>query len=600
MGRTHLSNPRGRLLAIFLTAGIVVPCLVRPVHAGANFGRLSGTVTDTQGTPLMGATLLIAGPALNATLGVNSFAERVITDAHGRFSVEHLVPGLYSLRVTFPTRMPMLRNGVRVTAGQTVQQNFVLTEIFTSLRFQVPQRTVSTWGEDWKWVLRSSSATRPILRYQQVARSTPSAKHSKPQQLASQRFIGLTVGGGRRGEDQATDPGLGSVLAYLRYLSPDSDLLVAGSMTANGVEASSLATAFRKNLLNGDPQVLAVAVHQLSFSSGFPFIASDARGLLSRAQGVALSYSRARRLSGSLTLTTGFEVDYLNAARDAVMARPSMKLEYQANPSTTVAIRYGAFRSDGDGSLLDRIGTLNAFPRVTLRHFRPQLEYYNHASAALNHRLTKTSRVEVAAYRDFFRNPGVWGFGGTSVLAGLAGSFLPNPAAGGVILNAGNYGSTGLRASYSRTLGSYLETSFGYALGSALDIDPASTSNGDSNTTFSRFLRAERSQSLAGKVSARLPVSNTRIITSYEWLQRGRVTTVDPYGQAALQIQPFLGILIRQPLPTLAFLPAHIEALADFRNLLAQGYVPFSPSGEKPLLLTSAYRSFRGGFSVQF
>jgi hypothetical protein len=75
---------------------------------------------------------------------------------------------------------------------------------------------------------------------------------------------------------------------------------------------------------------------------------------------------------------------------------------------------------------------------------------------------------------------------------------------------------------------------------------------------------------------------------------------VDPYGQADLQLQPFLDVQIRQPLPALAFLPAHIEAVADFRNLIAQGYSPLTQSGEMTLLLSSAYRSVRGGFSVEF
>jgi hypothetical protein len=83
-------------------------------------------------------------------------------------------------------------------------------------------------------------------------------------------------------------------------------------------------------------------------------------------------------------------------------------------------------------------------------------------------------------------------------------------------------------------------------------------------------------------------------------MPQDRVTLVDPYGQANLQMQPYLGIQIRQPLPALAFLPARIEALADFRNLLAQGYVPLTQAGDNPVILTSAYRSFRGGFSVQF
>jgi len=36
----------------------------------------------------------------------------------------------------------------------------------------------------------------------------------------------------------------------------------------------------------------------------------------------------------------------------------------------------------------------------------------------------------------------------------------------------------------------------------------------------------------------------------------------------------FLNLFIRQPIPTLGFLPAHMEAVIDLRNLLAQGYVP--------------------------
>jgi hypothetical protein len=113
-------------------------------------------------------------------------------------------------------------------------------------------------------------------------------------------------------------------------------------------------------------------------------------------------------------------------------------------------------------------------------------------------------------------------------------------------------------------------------------------------------LHPEQTTSLAGKISAEIPVTHTRFITSYEWVPNDRVTLVDPYGQASLQIQPYLGVQIRQPLPTFAFLPAHIEALADFRDLLAQGYVPVSQGDQKPVLLSSGYRCFRGGFSVQF
>jgi hypothetical protein len=88
------------------------------------------------------------------------------------------------------------------------------------------------------------------------------------------------------------------------------------------------------------------------------------------------------------------------------------------------------------------------------------------------------------------------------------------------------------------------------------------------------------------------------LTTSYLHLPHHRITSVDPYGQASVGMHPYLNLEVRQPLPNIAFIPARIEALADFRNLLEQGYVPVFGAGEDPLLLSAAYRSFRGGFSV--
>ena len=76
------------------------------------------------------------------------------------------------------------------------------------------------------------------------------------------------------------------------------------------------------------------------------------------------------------------------------------------------------------------------------------------------------------------------------------------------------------------------------------------------------------------------------------------VSRQDPYGEALYMMDPNLNLRLRQPLPSF-FLPAKVEALADFRNLLAQGYVPVNtPEGQ--LLLVPSFRSFRGGFSFQF
>lgn len=588
-----------KLLVPLLALSAAVGLSTLPLRAQGRSGRVSGTVSDTQGHALLGATVTLMGPLLASPLAGKSTVERVITDAQGRFSVERLLPGWYSFQVTASTHLPAMRSGIHVEPGKTSQQNFVLGDILAPLRVQVPQGSVSSWGQDWKWILRTASASRPVLRFQQA--QSPSRKKGEKRLSAgpSQRMIAM-MPGSARGRALAGDPGLGSVMAYVRPLSDNSDLLLAGSMAANGTAASSLATALRRNLMKGDPQELTLVVHRLSFSEGVALATPQGHGAPRNGQALVLSYAHTRRLTGALSLTGGFEVDYLNAAQDAVSTRPRLGVEFQISPTTSLALRYGAMRPVDDGSLLDRIGTLQAFPRVTMKGFRPMLERLNHAEVSLSRHLGSNSRVELALYRDLFENAAIWGFASGEVLHLLAGSFLPNPAASGVTFNAGNYKSSGVRAAFTRALGSRVETAVIYAIGDALVFDPAFRAGQRPVGNLSETLRPQRTRTFGGKFTSRIPVTETEVTTSYQWIPGGRVTGVDPYGQSALQLQPFLGIQIRQPLPSVAFLPARIEALADFRNLLAQGYVPMSPGSEDALVLTPAYRSFRGGFSVQF
>ncbi len=574
----------------------LLPNLLASPPRDSDLGRLSGSVLDNSGNPLTGATVLVIGPLGTGARALES-VERLVTDANGKFRAEHLLPGWYSLRVTAPARMAALRNGVRVDAGQMSLERFVLADIFAAAASgKSAQSNVASWGEDWKWILRASATTRPILRYQQT--SQVAKRTSKPPLPASQRLIGVTPGTSSR-DSLARDAGMGSVLAYLRPLSQDADMLVAGSMTADGSQASSLATAIRRNMAKGDPQELSVAVHYLNLGMGILSPGADARGGLGRAQGVVLSYSHTRRLSDHLSLTVGLVADYLDAVMDAASMRPAAKVEYRVDPSTLVAVRFGATDAAQGATLLERIGALNDFPRVTLRAYRPKLENLNHAEASVSRKFGNHSRVEVAAFRDQFEDAALWVFGRPEDLGLLAGNALPNPAVDGATFNAGNYRSSGFRTVYWRDFGPHLDTAFMYAFGRELTVRPGDSAAPREGGNLRDALRADQSHTLTGKVSARLPMSKTQITTSYQWLARGRVTDLDPYGQAALQLQPFLGVQIRQPIPALAFIPAHIEALADFRNLLGEGYVPLGRSGDW-LVLTPAYRSIRGGFSLQF
>jgi len=585
-----------KLLALLLAGSFVLPWLAQAPALASEYGRLSGVVSDNRGNPLMGATVLIMGPFLIPTASTEENAERVVTDAQGKFAVGHLIPGWYSLQIISPTRLPAHRNGVKVEAGQTSTLKFVLSDAFAPLRFQIPDTGATSLGDDWKWVLRTSAATRPILRYQQEVAGT-TANAGKAPLPPSQRLLGV-VPGSTSANPLAGDPGMGSVLAYLRSPSLDSDVLAVGSVAANQSLTSSLGTEYRTGLIKGDLEVISLVVHRWGYAGGAATLTDSGQLPGAYAQGLTVSYAQTVNLSPHLTLAAGADVDYLNALRDVMMARPRMKLAYRLSPSTEVALQLGRKPSDGSGTLLERVSQLDSFPLLTLRAYRPEFEQGDHSEVSLNRRLSKSARIELAAYHDEIKNATVWGSARPGTLTWLAGNYMLNPAGDGILVNMGDYRSSGYRAAYTQHLGKRVEALVAYVAGDSLYARGvvSHASAGD----LQGVLKPVYSASWAGRVSARIPVTRTQLTSSYEWVQRGRVTMLDPYGQADLQLQPFWDVQIRQPLPALAFLPARIEAVADFRSLLAQGYSPLSKSGESALLLSSAYKSVRGGFSVDF
>jgi hypothetical protein len=66
------------------------------------------------------------------------------------------------------------------------------------------------------------------------------------------------------------------------------------------------------------------------------------------------------------------------------------------------------------------------------------------------------------------------------------------------------------------------------------------------------------------------------------------------------QSDAYLSCFVRQPIPTLGFLPGHMEALIEVRNLLAQGYVPVVGQDGQTVYLVQAARSIRGGLAFSF
>ena len=98
-------------------------------------------------------------------------------------------------------------------------------------------------------------------------------------------------------------------------------------------------------------------------------------------------------------------------------------------------------------------------------------------------------------------------------------------------------------------------------------------------------------------ISAKVPRLGTKVKAGYKWVSGITVSSVDGYGESLFQTDPYLHLMFRQPLPKFAL--GRWEAIADCNNLLAQGYVS-TGSRDGRVVLVPAFRTFRGGLSVQF
>jgi hypothetical protein len=218
---------------------------------------------------------------------------------------------------------------------------------------------------------------------------------------------------------------------------------------------------------------------------------------------------------------------------------------------------------------------------------RPVLEGGWHEEIAAERKLGSRGNFQVAAFHDDNRHVAVFGRGNDLPAADYFQDYFSN----GFAYDGGSSGNWGMRLAIREKLSDNLQVTAIYAYAGALspaDIIDAPTRN---------MLRDTMHNSVAASVSTRLPRLRTKLNAGYKWVGGEAVSRLDAYGESLYRIDPFLHVGMRQPLPK--FAPGRWEAIANCDNLFAQGYVPVNTQDGRAVLVP-AFRTFRGGLSVQF
>jgi hypothetical protein len=239
------------------------------------------------------------------------------------------------------------------------------------------------------------------------------------------------------------------------------------------------------------------------------------------------------------------------------------------------------------GSLQSTLNQLDAFPTLLLRSGHPVLEDDLHAELAVEHDLSKKSSITASVFHDRSSHTAVFGHGAMS-----GPDYLPDYFSDVFAYDAGELSSVGARIIYQQKVAENLDMTMVYAYGGALSPNESPV-----EAALRSELAMQYRVSAAARVTAKIPRTGTKIISSYKWISGPAVSQQDSYGQSLYHVDPFLSIQVRQKLP--GFIPGHPELLADCGNLLAQGYVTLATS-DGQVVLVPTYRFFRGGLSFQF
>jgi len=552
---------------------VIVLGLALPMWCADRPGTISGYVRNASGVPQMGAVVeLLSSAAQSLT---------VFTNENGFYSAAGLLPGTYNIKYSAAFFLPVFRDGVDLRAGGKVLVNITLSTLFDAVKM-VPIRGPQD-DEDWKWVLRSA-ANRPILR------------------MVSQKSAGSSSGGDNGGNNHdmtgslsfvagSASEGFGSTSDVNTSFSLERSIFSADTIAVRGnigygsaSPASVLRASFSHKMSNGSEPQMALTIRSLPAPFAMP------NGAL---QALSLTTSDSIALGDLIEMQFGSELQTIQFLGRVTAFRPFGSADVHLSPDTVVEYRYATSEPN---DLLERgfvsapADLSEAQPRMSMVGYAPALEHAHHHELSLSHRMGKTD-VQVAAYYDRVVDPALTGVGEFATDGGMA---LPDIYSGTFTFQGSDLKTEGMRVVIERKLTDEITATMDLEYGGVLDMENPGTSLANAQ----QWIGTRDRQSVAGKISGVVPKTGTHWVASYRWIDGQALTPVDMFNASAGRADPYLNLFFRQPIP--GFLPGHVEALIDLRNLLAEGYVPVLGQDGHTVYLVQSARAIRAGLNFKF
>lgn len=581
-----MKQERLRILGALVLTAMVSSFAAIPAAAQAKPvpGKLAGVVRDAAGTPQMGASVELVSEAVGVAA-----SRALLTNTQGMFRGDKLAPGFYTVRVTLAGFLPTLEKHIRVTSNLTTVVRIELESMFASLD-QLRRMPASSTAEvdDWKWVLRSASAMRPVLEWvdsNTISASTLTGESSGPR--VPRMRMEFTNGARRPSSASSVASSPATAVAYDQKLGGTSRMIFAGQVSYDSdTPAGGIATVWLPTGTLGAGPHTALVLREAKLGPVGPTF-----------RGVRFDQGGALALGDRTVLRYGGEYVLVGLGAAASSLRPRAELNVRLSDDWSTAIIFAAMPNgpgpleandaQPGGALGAALNELDAFPALLWRQGHPVLQNGLHEEISTERKIGARGKLQIAGFHDDNSHVAVFG----------RGSELPNADyfqdnfSTGFAYDGGSSSSWGSRVAFREKLNGDVELTAVYSFGGAL------TPSDDADGLLRDALRTAQRHSVGAGIAAKVPRLGTKIQAGYKWVNGVSVSSVDSYGESLFQMDPYLHLMIRQPLPKFAL--GRWEAIADCNNLLAQGYVSTN-SRDGRVVLVHAFRTFRGGLSVQF
>lgn len=592
--------------AVFLAGFLAMAGQVRAADwALPVTGNLLGTVVDPSGTPQIGASIKLFNK-------YDRLVAKTLSTPDGRFAFAGLAPDFYSLRVSMESFVPAFRDRIAIHAGANSMLQINLATLFSSIQLNstVP---VGAMSSDWKWVLRSSPATRPITRFLPDDEDTDSTTTSRPRLFSgTHMLVGISGGDAGLVDNGEAASDVGTQFALSTNVYGKSALQFAGRVGQSGdagPNTFSICAIYSPgaNLGLTNPPEVALTVSQVRMLPATQGAEESALMLRTMSLSVYQIADLSEHLHAEFGMT-GESVDFLqHSARISPFVRVTADL---GRVGTLVAAYSDGGRPDEltehavaknsepedllDDDLAGPVNALARMPQISVHNSRLELQRTQNTEVGIS----KTAGSRTYAFSTFYERVSNGRMNVSGDLSQiLSGNLLSDGVSTTSIYNIGNYSRNGYLASVDQRLGENVTVQAAYGRMGAFTARDSIPSDIDSKADF---LSSKNHNVASMGVRARIPKAGTRISARYGWSDPRASVPQHTFTTQNLSLAPGLNIMVRQPLPGFFGMPGHLELTGDLRNLLSEGYLPVATADGRQLLLVQSPKAIRGGLSITF